>query len=370
MKKYFFQTQTFTLLTILVFFSSCNGQVKTILPADTVSEPGIIPGKHPKLIKTQGSNEYSTVSCGLQDKSGNLWFGTSGEGIYRYDGKMFTQFTVKDGLSDNNIWCICEDKTGNIWFGTANGLCRYDGNKIIPVLITVNDGSNLQSNSFARLQNKISVHEHGNNSEDNAVWSIIQDTPGTLWFGTTEGIYRYDGKIFTHFTHNDGILNNTGVTINKVESILEDKTGKIWFGGRFTDGLFCFDGKSLTNLQPDRDNWVRPLLEDQSGNLWFGTRMHSVYRYDGTTFFSFAEKELHGWVVSMAEDTKGNIWLSTEKGVAKYDGINITFLTIKDGIKNDNVFNLTSDRSGKIWIGTLGMGLYSFDGKNITRFSE
>ncbi|MBK6963150.1 MAG: hypothetical protein IPH20_04225 [Bacteroidales bacterium] len=360
----------YSLLLVLTFLTSCNGQVKTTSPTDTVNESQTIPIAYPKLIKTQGSNEYSSISCGLQDKSGNLWFGTSGEGIYRFDGKMFTQFAEKDGVSNNNVWSICEDKNGNIWIGTANGLCRYDGNKIMPVLITVNDGSSFQSNNSARLQNKISTNEPGNTSEENAVWSIIQDTSGILWFGTTEGIYRYNGKTFTHFTHNDGISNNTGVAINKVESILEDRTGKIWFGGRFTDGLFCFDGNSLTNIQPDKDNWVKPLIEDKSGNIWFGTRMHSVYRYDGTTFTSFAEKELHGWVVSMAEDNTGNIWLSTEKGAAKFNGTNITFLTVQDGLKNDNVFNLTSDRSGKIWIGTLGMGLYCYDGKTITSFSE
>ncbi|GAB2558355.1 two-component regulator propeller domain-containing protein [Spirosoma aerophilum] len=62
------------------------------------------------------------------DKTGNLWFGTTGEGVYRYDGKLFTQFTKQDGLSSNTVWCLVEDRAGNIWVGTRNiGLYRYDG---------------------------------------------------------------------------------------------------------------------------------------------------------------------------------------------------------------------------------------------------
>jgi len=46
------------------------------------------------------------VHCGLQDKTGNLWFGTTGDGVYRFDGKLFTNFTMKDGLDTNQIQCI------------------------------------------------------------------------------------------------------------------------------------------------------------------------------------------------------------------------------------------------------------------------
>ena len=61
----------------------------------------------------------------LQDKDGNIWF-SNWDGAYRYDGKSFTSFTKKDGLSDDLIARIIEDKKGNLWFGGA-GLSRYDG---------------------------------------------------------------------------------------------------------------------------------------------------------------------------------------------------------------------------------------------------
>jgi ligand-binding sensor domain-containing protein len=68
------------------------------------------------------------VHCGLRDKAGNLRFGTTGDGVWRYDGKSFTNLTTKDGLGNNSVFCIVEDDAGRIWFGTRNvGVCRYDG---------------------------------------------------------------------------------------------------------------------------------------------------------------------------------------------------------------------------------------------------
>ena len=57
----------------------------------------------------------------LEDKKGNLWFGTWGGGVSRYDGKSFTTYTTEQGLADNFIMSILEDKEGNLWFGTDGG---------------------------------------------------------------------------------------------------------------------------------------------------------------------------------------------------------------------------------------------------------
>src|SRR6185295_17857511 len=72
------------------------------------------------------------VLCMLQDKNGNIWFGTWEGGVSRYDGKYFTHFTEKEGLTNkgpnnNNVLSIFEDKSGNMWFGTeGGGVSRLD----------------------------------------------------------------------------------------------------------------------------------------------------------------------------------------------------------------------------------------------------
>ncbi len=63
----------------------------------------------------------------LEDSKGNLWFGSIGSGVYRYDGKSFRSFTNRNGLANNDVHSIYEDKKGNIWFGTEGGASRYDG---------------------------------------------------------------------------------------------------------------------------------------------------------------------------------------------------------------------------------------------------
>jgi len=88
MNKYLQHKQTFNLIAIVFFVSSCNGQVKTNSPTSGVSEPKLISTAQPKLVKTQGSTEADNVWCGLQDKAGNLWFGTTGEGVYCYNGNF------------------------------------------------------------------------------------------------------------------------------------------------------------------------------------------------------------------------------------------------------------------------------------------
>ena len=70
-------------------FISCNGQVKKDLSEEKVNDSKVISGEQPKLIKTQGSSTGDNVHCSLQDKAGNLWFGTTAEGLYKYDGKSF-----------------------------------------------------------------------------------------------------------------------------------------------------------------------------------------------------------------------------------------------------------------------------------------
>jgi hypothetical protein len=122
----------YPLLLSFIFVTSCSGQNKT-QPWYVVSKPA----GHPKLIKTQGSNKYQNIFCGIQDKHGNLWFGITGEGVYCYDGKLFTQFTTNDGLSSNTVWSVLEDKTGNIWFGTNDGICRYEEKKRLRLMLIV-----------------------------------------------------------------------------------------------------------------------------------------------------------------------------------------------------------------------------------------
>jgi ligand-binding sensor domain-containing protein len=367
MKKYFSQTQVFTFLTILIFGTACNGPVKKGLPKEKVSESNKISVGHPKLIKTIGDPRYGNVQCGLQDKAGNLWFGTTENGLYKYDGKSFRQFLVTAGLNSNNISSILEDKDGKIWIGTEAGVCLYDGKTFAKIQIPLR--KNLPPNKVR-------------NSRE--VFSIMQDKSGKLWFATIDGVYIYDGKSlpagqagFSPFIIDQGGRGYMSSN-NNAEYILEDNAGNIWFGGRGNEGVFRYDGKSITNLKLKElggHNWAWPLLQDKNGNIWF-SNWGGAYRYDGKSFTSFTKSDgLASGAATIIEDKNGNLWFGGAGGLCRYDarlpdGQGNSFTCFKEGLINPWIWEILEDKTGNLWVGTRGTGLYLFDGKTFINYSE
>ena len=363
----------FSLLLSLFFLTSCNGQVKTDSPKKNVHEVKTISARQLKLRKTQGGNEYNNVHCGLQDKGGNLWFGTTSEGVYRFNGKTFTQFTVKDGLSSNTVWSILEDKTGNIWFGTDAGICRYNWKTINYIPITTSGNNNfLDGNSY-----------NNSPSSKGGVGSMIQDRSGTIWFGTDSGLYCYNGKTFARFLDNQGIINNSDLTLKNVQCMLEDKKGNLWFGSGWSamEGIVRYDGKNLEHFKPRNQGWIRNMIEEQNGGILFVTRSNDVCRYDGKsfTYVTQANGMVNGSMICCLKDKSGNTWFSSDYGtelndtvggVWRYDGKTFTKYSIKEGLTNNAVFLMLEDPDGNIWVGTRNTGLYRFNGKSFDSYSE
>ena len=344
------------LLFVFILSAACNK------PANKDSTKD-----HPKLIKTIGSPRYDNVQCSLQDKAGNLWFGTTENGLYKYDGKSFSRFLMADGLNSNNIYCLLEDTSGMIWIGTNVGLCLYDGKTFVKIEIPL--PKDLPPN-----KNELYRNSHW-------VFSMMQAKNGKVWIATIDGVYIYDGQSFTPFIINEasgGFLS----TNNNIEHILEDKAGNIWFGGRTNEGVYRYDGKSLTNVKlaelfqegptPKPHNWAWPQVQDKSGNIWF-SNWGGAYRYDGKSFTWFTKKEgLHGAVTRIIEDKNGNLWFGSDAGggLRLYDGKSFTRFTTKDGLINNSIWSILEDKTGNIWIGTRETGLSLYDGNTFITYSE
>ena len=335
----------YALLLLSVFGTACNGQDKKGLTNENVA--------HTELIKTIASPTYN-VRCGLQDKAGNLWFGTQGNGLYKYDGKSFSQFLVANGLNSNTIHCLLEDKDGKIWIGTNVGLCLYDGKTFAKIQIPLRKNQPPNTNPTYR-----NLHW---------VFSIMQAKSGKLWFATIDGVYIYDDKSFTPFIVSEsggGFLSSN----HNVEYILEDKAGTIWFGGRVSQGVFRYDGKTITNLtiSDNKDfNWAFPCLQDKQGNIWF-CNWAGAYRYDGKSFIKL-EGLSTGPIARIIEDKKGNLWYGGA-GLSRYDGKSFTRFTTKDGLITQRVWSIWEDKTGNLWIGGDG-GSSLYDGKTFITYSE
>ena len=372
----------YSLLSIFIFSTSCSGQNQT-KPQENIDEPKKTAISQPKLIKNHFTNKFQeeadNIHCGLQDKAGNLWFGTTGDGVYRYDGRSFTNFTMKDGLDTNQILSIIEDQIGNIWFGSRNGVCRYDGQTITRVPITITN------NFYPSTSTKI------NPREKNAVWSIMKDKMGNIWFGTDEGVYCFNGEKFTNFLDNPTILNKSGLTMKSVQCMLEDKNGNIWFGSgpMAFEGICFYDGKSLNSFKPKNQQWIRKIVERKSGKLLFATRQAGICVYDssvdqtgGKTFNSFPPPPnfFNGSLTTILEDKAGTIWMASDYGNNPGDtlgglwrsnlSVDKTMEKTFTKITNKEIFFILEDKDNTIWLGTRGTDLYRYDRKTLAKLSE
>jgi len=318
--------------------STISSQIPEVILAKDPEGKENNPESFVSFKKLQGLKNNSVESNIIQDKKGNLWFGTWGAGVTKYDGRSFTHYSTPQGLSDDVVYCISEDKKGNLWFGARNGdLNKYDGK------------------SFAHY----SIGFTGR--------SIIEDKSGNLWFGTRGGLSKFDGKSFTIYTTLQG-LNSNGVS-----EILEDKKGNLWFdaGAR---GLTKYDGKSFTHYtipQGLSANGISYILEDKNRVLWIGTWGSGIYKFDGKSFTNYttAQGLIADVVVMIIEDKNGNLWICTGKGVNKYDGKSFTHFGIDQGLSS-YIQSILEDKSGNLWIGTGGNGLTKYGGGSFTHYSS
>jgi ligand-binding sensor domain-containing protein len=219
---------------------------------------------------------------------------------------------------------------------------------------------------------------------------------GSMWFATNdEGVYRYDGRSFVHYTKQQGLSSN------HVNVITHDDEGNLWFG---TDrGLCRFDGEAFTHVpipwDGNEDLWgpgmnaneVLSLLCDRRGEIWLGTWGNGVHRFDPSRevgpgryeFTSFLQDQgviyedgdHRNAIQSMTEDRNGDIWLTSmsQGGVSRFDGTAFENWSREDGMSDDMVFSVCEDRTGSLWFGMLGNrngGLDRFDGETFAHFNE
>ena len=312
---------------------------------------------------TQQGLAMSSILCGFMDKSGNLWYGTSGNGASKYDGQSFTNYTSAHGLIHNLINCITEDSKGNIWFGTYGGISKYDGV------------------SFQNFTTEDGI-------PDIDVLTIMEDSKGIIWMGTAKGMCSIsqngkDGKfIFTSHTE-EGELSNTTIT-----DILEDSQGQIWIVGN--EGIWKYMPEDVEKKDGMFTNYsgkfgiegkvANVLIEDKDGIIWVGTH-GSIGRYipprSGLAEKLFpplttADGLVDSSVYSITIDKQDMVWIGTKGGVSKYDKDSGSFVNFTEdqGLTFNQVNSITEDSSGSLWFGTYGGGVDRYDGESVIEYSS
>ncbi|HET6990432.1 MAG TPA: two-component regulator propeller domain-containing protein [Bacteroidia bacterium] len=187
--------------------------------------------------------------------------------------------------------------------------------------------------------------------------SITADKKGTLWFATIGGVSCYDGETLTYYTEKEGLCNNV------VDDILEDRNGTMWFSTG-NGKISTYDGNSFSNSRLGT-NAVLCMYEDKAGNIWF-SGYDGVRRYDGMNYTLYTKKQglSENSVYSMLEDKNGNIWFATWGGGATcYNGKTFIHFTTANGLCNNKVWSMLEDKNGNIWFGSYGSGISCYNGK-------
>ncbi|MEP6597251.1 MAG: two-component regulator propeller domain-containing protein, partial [Ginsengibacter sp.] len=327
-----------------------------------------------------------------QDLQGNIWFASSG--LHQFDGvhlKSYVHDPLNPGsLANNYVECVYADKSGNIWAGTyGSGLEKF----------------NPETGAFTHYKhNEQDPASIGGDS----VTCILQDNEGMLWIGTNQqGLNRMDPKTgkFTHYKHKDN--DPKSLSFDQVRAIYEDKEGTLWIGtgepffdanrdkkgglnrfnkstGEFT--RYLHDEKNPNSLIDDR---IRAIFEDSYGNFWVGTAgdgLHTMDRAKGTferhtydpahpeklsrppvnTTYTYADDH----ITFITEDSKRTLWIGTfENGITNYDpiGKKIThYKGEKDSVGNfsdSTTWSVFTSRDGVMWMSVFPpeQGLYRFD---------
>ncbi len=219
------------------------------------------------------------------------------------------------------------------------------------------------------------------------VLCILQDSKGFMWFGTREGLNKYDGYKFTVYKNDPKNINS--ISGNFISAITESHDGNIWIATR-GGGLCKYDvAKDLfvpykhdeKNPNCISSNNVNTVMEDDKGNIWAGTEEAGLDRLDIHTgkfeYFRYNKNDPHSlsddYVRIIMQDHEHNLWIGTQNG-----GLNLfnpkakTFTRFKHdetntSISSNDVYTVFEDSRHRLWIGTNGGGLNLFD-KTINQF--
>jgi ligand-binding sensor domain-containing protein len=346
------------LLTLITVFTSCKGQVKPS-PLEVSNAPKANPIVVKNVAAVAMAPDFDTTLVSqyirsiFQDSKGNMWFGTIGEGVVRYDIQTLRYFSQSDGLNSTTVHAINEDKSGNMWFGTDQGVYKYDGK------------------TFRNYHQK-----DGLDHIDMSRRSILVDKSGAVWVGTHSGVYTYDpladisgSRCFSLFPLLPSI---------NIADIVEDKNGHIWFASS-DKGVFRYDGKTIVNYHDKAglgENYAGGIAQDPSGNMWF-TMKNGICKFDGKTFTEYTPKdgisgtEFWGIIVEQS----GIVWVTARGCTTRFDPsldkanpMAMTVFRPEDGL-NCCVQSMYQDRSGNMWWGA-GSGLYRFDGQHFYQVKQ
>ncbi len=315
-----------------------------------------------------------TVTDLYEDSSGELWVGTGGGGLSRFDraSGSFESYRVGDSGSRRiagdfipaNQRPILEDREGHLWVVTNGGLSRLDSSR--------RHVADYRADPSDPVTGPVSV--------------LFEDRNGRLWVGTLGGgLYLYDREHdeFTHFTLDPA--DPQSLSSNIVGTIFEDRSGIVWFGtgnggaASFSRHKHRFEQLRLSPSDPDglTDSKVFSILEDHEGTLWVGTLDGGLHKFNERrekiverySLLPGSPRDIGSTAVrAVYQDRRGNLWAGTQgTGVFLIDRragvVERSYAFDPDdsmSLSNNFISAFFEDSLGQLWVGT-NVGLNRFD---------
>ena len=362
------------------------------------------------------------VTCSDIDQFGNIWFGSPGGGVVRYDGIHFETFTTSDGLITNYVTTIKVAKNGIIWFvGVRGSLFCYDGQRfykidelksvVVTTLTETSDGviwgatnkglyqiKNGKTTVFTKksgllsdqinlvygLENTVWISYKNSNGLSNfsngkfehltpkkeirfkKTFSLVDDGKGALLIASDLGVIQLKNKKFKLVLGNEEYQN--------IECLFKDNANRLWFGSR-TDGLIHFDGKNSKHYSTDNGlaaNEIRSISQDKRGIYWIGTYGAGMVRFDGESCSNYSSKQglSTSSVISILEKEKGEFWFGTQDaGITIKKGKQFYHVNEGSVFENKIIRGILKAKDQSVWIITNDAGIYQIKNNQLLDYS-
>ncbi|HRX09999.1 MAG TPA: two-component regulator propeller domain-containing protein [Draconibacterium sp.] len=229
---------------------------------------------------------------------------------------------------------------------------------------------------FSVTQLTFDIFSQEDGLPNNQIQCIYQDSKGWMWFGTSQGLSRFDGYSFVNFLPNQNDSNS--LKGNLVRVIKEDRNGNLLVGTE-NGGLNIFNREKERFSNPYKNNdefglrevFVNAIETDKAGNNWIGTDFN-IFKIDTSgnlisvhPDFNWGELEFDGnFVRNLQFDNSGKLWIGTNNGVFIYNPVNNEIEQFElpyEENQNKEIWEIYLDEEGLLWIGTYSSGLFLVD---------
>ena len=316
----------------------------------------------------------------LQDSNNDIWIGTTNNGLYRLSDSGLEKLDDNKGLPNNRIVSMVEDKEQSIWIGTSAGLFRLreapfitltteqglTGNYVRSVL-SHSDGSLWvgSSKGLSKISgNKINTIKLRGNERSISVLSLAEGINGDVLVGSyTQGVFNVvNNKLVPNKTINNRIDSK------EVRSILVDSKGDTWVGTTAGIAKFFKTGevKYINQQSGLPANFIMALAEDDSGQVWIGTGVGvASYRAGVLKTYPLANTFDAEYAFGFHIEPDA-VWMATDRGILRIDlaTSKISGITRENGLPIDKFFQIVVDEYGAFWL-TSNRGVIKIAGQEI-----